>query len=334
MKEALPLVLEVSGLRTCFQTRRGVVRAVDGVSFSLARGERLAIVGESGSGKSVTALSIMRLMRPPGRIESGEILVNGRSVLRMTDRELQAMRGSEVAMILQDPMSSLNPVHTVGKQIVETIQLHQDVSKSAARRMAAELLRAVQIPHSEARLDDYPHQFSGGMRQRVMIAMALANNPALLIADEPTTALDVTTQAQILELLDELCAAHGTAVLLITHDLGMVAGFCDRTIVMYGGRIMESAATWALFRSPLHPYTIGLLDSIPPAEEDVDELTPIPGEPADPRRLPPGCVFQSRCRFKGQRSEEELPELREVEPGHFAACHYVEEIRAAVEAAR
>jgi oligopeptide/dipeptide ABC transporter ATP-binding protein len=322
--------LEVRELRTSFHTRRGIVRAVDGVSFSLERGQRLAVVGESGSGKSVTALSIMRLVRPPGRIESGDVLVNGRSVLALGERELQAMRGAEAAMIFQDPLTSLNPVHTIGKQIVEAIRLHRDVSRAAARREAAELLRAVQIPHADARLDDYPHQFSGGMRQRVMIAAALANDPAVLIADEPTTALDVTTQTQILELLDELCAAHGAAVLLITHDLGMVAGFCDRTLVMYGGRVMETGTTSALFHRPLHPYTIGLLESLPPADADVVELTPIPGEPPDPRRLPPGCVFQTRCRFRGELSERERPALREVEPGHLAACHYAEQVRAAV----
>ncbi|HEY2937702.1 MAG TPA: ABC transporter ATP-binding protein, partial [Gaiellaceae bacterium] len=322
--------LEVRELRTSFHTRRGIVRAVDGVSFSLERGERLAIVGESGSGKSVTALSIMRLVRPPGRIDSGDVLVQGRSVLALGERELQALRGSEVAMIFQDPLTSLNPVHTIGKQIVEAIRLHRDVSRAAARREAVELLRAVQIPHADGRLDDYPHQFSGGMRQRVMIAAALANDPAVLIADEPTTALDVTTQTQILELLDELCAAHGTAVLLITHDLGMVAGFCDRTLVMYGGRVMETGTTSALFHRPLHPYTIGLLESLPPADADVVELTPIPGEPPDPRRLPPGCVFQTRCRFRGELSERERPALREVEPGHLAACHYAEQVRAAV----
>jgi oligopeptide/dipeptide ABC transporter ATP-binding protein len=322
--------LEVRELRTSFHTRHGIVRAVDGVSFSLERGERLAVVGESGSGKSVTALSIMRLVRPPGRIESGDVLVNGRSVLALGERELQAMRGAEAAMIFQDPLTSLNPVHTIGKQIVEAVRLHRDVSRAAARREAVELLRAVQIPHADARLDDYPHQFSGGMRQRVMIAAALANDPAVLIADEPTTALDVTTQTQILELLDELCAAHGTAVLLITHDLGMVAGFCDRTLVMYGGRVMEIGTTSALFHRPFHPYTIGLLESLPPADADVVELTPIPGEPPDPRRLPPGCVFQTRCRFRGELSERERPALREVEPGHLAACHYAEQVRAAV----
>jgi oligopeptide/dipeptide ABC transporter ATP-binding protein len=320
--------LAVRELRTSFHTRRGIVRAVDGVSFSLERGERLAIVGESGSGKSVTALSIMRLVRPPGRIDSGDVLVQGRSVLALGERELQALRGSEVAMIFQDPLTSLNPEHTIGKQIVEAIRLHRDVSRAAARREAVELLRAVQIPHPQARLDDYPHQFSGGMRQRVMIAAALANDPAVLIADEPTTALDATTQTQILDLLDELCAAHGTAVLLITHDLGMVAGFCDRTLVMYGGRVMETGTTSALFRGPLHPYTIGLLESLPPADEDVGELTPIPGEPPDPRRLPPGCVFQARCRFRGELSERERPALRELEPGHLVACHYAEQVRA------
>jgi oligopeptide/dipeptide ABC transporter ATP-binding protein len=324
-----PHALEVRNLRTSFFTRHGILRAVDHVSFTLKPRERLAIVGESGSGKSVTALSIMRLVRPPGRIESGEILVNGRSVLAMSERELQAMRGSEVAMIFQDPMTSLNPVHTVGNQIAEAIHLHQDISKREARRMAVELLGSVQIPNPEACLNDYPHQFSGGMRQRVMIAAALANDPAVLIADEPTTALDVTTQTQVLALLDELCTAHGTGVLLITHDLGMVAGFCDRTMVMYGGRIMESGPTSSLFRSPLHPYTIGLLESLPPAAADVEELIPIPGEPPDPRRLPTGCVFQSRCRFRGERSERERPELREIEPSHHAACHYVEDIRTA-----
>jgi oligopeptide/dipeptide ABC transporter ATP-binding protein len=290
----------------------------------------LAIVGESGSGKSVTALSIMRLIPAPGRIESGDIIVNGGSVLARNDFELRQMRGFEVAMVFQDPLTALNPVHTVGAQLTEAIRLHQRVSMAVARRMAADLLGSVQVPPS--RLDDYPHNFSGGMRQRVMIAMAIANDPAVLIADEPTTALDVTTQAQILELLDQLCAAHQAAVLLITHDLGVVAGFCDRTIVMYGGRVMESAATATLLQSPAHPYSLGLLESHPRSEGDVEALVPIPGQPTDPLALPSGCVFHERCRFRRERCVRERPMLRAIGPHQEVACHFAEEIRAGTKA--
>jgi peptide/nickel transport system ATP-binding protein len=317
--------LDVQELATSFFTPSGEVQAVDGVTFALQRGKRLAIVGESGSGKSVTALSIMGLVPPPGRVVQGEVLVNGRSVLAMSDRSLRKLRGSEVAMIFQDPMTSLNPVHTIGSQIVEMIRLHRPVSRTEAEELTVDLLRSVHIPQPETRLNDYPHQFSGGMRQRVMIAMALANNPAVLIADEPTTALDVTTQAQILELLDELCQVHNAAVLLITHNLGVVSGFCDRVIVMYGGRVMEAADNAELFGRPLHPYTLGLLGSLPKSDTSRADLTPIPGEPPDPRALPEGCVFFDRCTVRRDRCRLERPALRRLGAGRYIACHFVED---------
>lgn len=321
-------VLEVKDLRTHFPARGGVVRAVDGVAFTLRRGERLGLVGESGSGKSMTALSIMRLLPPPGRVVAGDIRVNGRSVLGLGTRALRQLRGSEVAMIFQDPMSSLNPVHTVGDQLVEAIRLHQDVRRAAARRKAADLLGSVHIPRPASRLDDYPHHFSGGMRQRVMIAMALANDPDVLVADEPTTALDVTTQAQILDLIDQLCTAHGTAVLMITHDLGVVAELCERIVVLYGGKVMEQSPTEVVFAASAHPYTRGLLASRPGVGAGPDGmLQAIPGRPPDPRNLPTGCVFHDRCAHREQRCTVEEPHLRTIEPRHQAACHFAERVR-------
>jgi peptide/nickel transport system ATP-binding protein len=295
-------LLEVRDLKTQFPTRSGVVKAVDGVSFTLARGELLGLVGESGCGKSISALSILRLVAPPGKIVGGEILFNGKDLLRLPNREMRAIRGNDIAMIFQDPMTSLNPVYTVGEQISEALRLHRRLSKSAARSAAIEAMKEVAIPDPERRVDDYPHQLSGGMRQRIMIAMALACDPKLLIADEPTTALDVTIQAQILELLDHLRKTRDLAVLLITHDLGVVAEVADRVIVMYTGRIVEESPVHELFSRPKHPYTEGLLRSVPKLiESDIaraDRLPIIEGTVPNPTALPDGCHFAPRCPYR------------------------------------
>src|SRR6266542_1858415 len=256
-------LLEVKNLQTQFPTRAGLVRAVDGVSFSINRGELLGLVGESGCGKSITALSVMRLIAPPGRIVGGEIKFAGKDLLALSDSEMRAIRGDDIAMIFQDPMTSLNPVFTVGEQIMEALLLHRKLSRTQARTAAVEAMKEVAIPDPSRRISDYPHQLSGGMRQRVMIAMALACNPKLLIADEPTTALDVTVQAQILELISGVCKEFGTSLILITHDLGVVAGMTDRVVVMYAGKVVEEAPTEELFANPCHPYTLGLLASVP-----------------------------------------------------------------------
>jgi len=316
-------LLTVRDLRTQFRTQDGVVKAVDGVSFELARGETLGVVGESGCGKSVTALSIMRLIpQPPGRIASGEIVFDGQDLLKLSDEQMRRIRGRRIAMIFQDPMTSLNPVLTISRQVTEALELHLGMSRRAARERAIELLDMVGIPAARARIDDYPHQFSGGMRQRVMIAMALSCNPELLIADEPTTALDVTIQAQIIDLIKKLTSDFGTAVMFITHNLGVVAGLCDRVNVMYAGHIVESAPTEELFAHPKHPYTLGLLRSIPRLDEARREkLVPIQGLPPDLIAPPPGCPFAPRCAYHVERSLIERPELREVRPGHLVACH-------------
>jgi len=305
-------LLEVKNLRTHFQTRRGLVRAVDDVSFYLDRGELLGLVGESGCGKSMTALSIMRLIAPPGRIVNGEILFDGKDLLKLSNSEMRQMRGDDIAMIFQDPMTSLNPVFTVGEQISEALRLHRKLSKKQARQATIEAMREVAIPDPSRRIDDYPHQLSGGMRQRVMIAMALACNPKLLIADEPTTALDVTIQAQILELLDELRKQRQLAVLLITHDLGVVAEVADRVAVMYTGRIVEESTVDELFARPKHPYTEGLLRSVPKlTSTDVihkERLETIEGVVPRPTDLPPGCHFAPRCSYRMPRcTVEEIP---------------------------
>jgi oligopeptide/dipeptide ABC transporter ATP-binding protein len=305
-------LLEVRNLQTHFPTRSGLVRAVDGVSFHLDRGELLGLVGESGCGKSITALSIMRLIAPPGRIVEGEILFDGKDLLKLSDAEMREMRGDDIAMIFQDPMTSLNPVYTVGEQIAEALRLHRKLSRPEARRAAIEAMREVAIPDPARRVNDYPHQLSGGMRQRVMIAMALACNPRLLIADEPTTALDVTIQAQILELLDELRKQRELAVLLITHDLGVVAEVADRVAVMYTGRIVEESPVDQLFEKPKHPYTEGLLRSVPKlTSEDVarkERLETIEGTVPKPTNLPPGCHFAPRCAHRMPRcTEGEIP---------------------------
>jgi oligopeptide/dipeptide ABC transporter ATP-binding protein len=321
LSDTTPL-LEVKGLRTEFRSGGSSFAAVDGISFSLAPGETLGIVGESGCGKSVTSLSIMRLVpNPPGRITAGEIRLEGRNLLDLPESAMRAVRGDDIAMIFQEPMTSLNPVQTVGDQIIEAVQLHRSLSAAAARARALEMLQLVKIPSPETRLDEYPHQLSGGMRQRVMIAMALACDPKLLIADEPTTALDVTIQAQILDLLRDLRERTGAAIMLITHDLGVVAELAHRVIVMYAGRIVEEAPVGLLFADPQHPYTLGLLGSIPRLGSDGDErLTAIEGVVPNPYALPPGCRFSPRCPLADEKCRSEQPALREIVPGHRAAC--------------
>jgi oligopeptide transport system ATP-binding protein len=317
-------LLNVSNLKTYFFTDDGVVRAVDGVSFYVKKGETLGIVGESGCGKSMTALSLMRLIpTPPGKIVEGKIVLNGQNVLEMSEEQVRHIRGNKMAMIFQDPMTSLNPVLTVSRQIGEALELHMGMNRQQARERTIDLLRMVGIPNPEKRIDQYPHQFSGGMRQRVMIAMALSCNPDLLIADEPTTALDVTIQAQILDLMRNLQKERGTAVILITHDLGVVAGMTDRTNVMYAGHIVETAATDELFANPRHPYTLGLLKSIPRLDaERRTKLEPIRGLPPDLIDLPNMCPFQPRCDYAETICENQRPELREVAPAHRVACHF------------
>jgi oligopeptide transport system ATP-binding protein len=314
-------LLEVDDLRTHFFTREGVVRAVDGISFTLEQGKTLGIVGESGCGKSVTALSIMGLIpKPPAKIVSGKVLFEGRDLTTLSEDQLEDVRGNDVAMIFQDPMTSLNPTLTIGTQLVETIERHLGLSKQEARKRAVELLEEVHIPNAAARLDDYPHRYSGGMRQRVMIAIALSCNPKLLIADEPTTALDVTVQAVILDLLEELRESHNMAMILITHDMGVVAEAADDVAVMYAGQIVESANVLDLFDRPEHPYTEALLGALPQIEgEGIREgrLTAIPGRPPDLLNPPAACRFAPRCPYAGGDScTEHMPELRELRPGH------------------
>jgi oligopeptide transport system ATP-binding protein len=315
-------LLQVNELRTHFFTPDGVVKAVDGVSFALDEGETLGIVGESGSGKSVTAMSIMRLIPwPPGKVVGGEILYRGENLLKYSDDEMRHVRGKEIAMIFQDPMTSLNPVLRVSRQIGESLQLHMGMTGTQARNRSIELLKMVGIPSPADRVDNYPHQFSGGMRQRVMIAMALSCNPKLLIADEPTTALDVTIQAQILDLIRRLKREFNTAVIFITHDLGVVAGLCDRVMVMYAGQVMEQGRTQQIYHDPRHPYTLGLLKSVPRLDEERKErLEPIPGLPPDLMNMPSGCPFYPRCTFREPRNEFERPPIRSVDEGHIVAC--------------
>jgi oligopeptide transport system ATP-binding protein len=322
-------LLKVEDLRTYFSTEEGVVRAVDGISFSLMPGERRGVVGESGSGKSVTAMSIMRLIEPPaGEIVTGTIEFKGENLLELGEDEMQAVRGGKIAMIFQDPMTALNPVYTIGDQLVETIVLHQHVSKREARGIAIKALEDVQIPNAPARLDDYPHQFSGGMRQRVMIAMGLSCNPDLLIADEPTTALDVTTQAQIMDLMLKLAEDRGTAVLLITHDLGVVAGFCDTIQVMYAGGIVEEGSVDDIFHNPQHPYTWGLLGSMTRLDGvHRARLHSIAGAPPSVIDLPVGCRFRPRCEFAIDICRRVLPAIRPIGEGEqLVACHRAEEL--------
>ena len=314
-------VLSVRNLRTRFPTERGVVTAVDGVSFDVAAGETLAIVGESGSGKSVTALSILRLVPAPGKVETGEVTLGGRDLMKLTEAEMRAIRGDRIAMIFQEPMSSLNPALRIGFQIAEPINVHRRVPWARALDKAVELISTVRMPDAEQRSQAYPHQFSGGMRQRAMIAMALACEPQLIIADEPTTALDVTVQAQILDLLKELASRANSALILITHDLGVVARYANRVAVMYAGRVVEMAPARELYARPKHPYTLGLMLSAPRLDGDASKrLVPIEGQPPDLAALPAGCAFAPRCRYAQDRCRTEQPELREVGDRHQKAC--------------
>ncbi|MBV9833933.1 MAG: ABC transporter ATP-binding protein [Alphaproteobacteria bacterium] len=320
MSDAL---LEVRDLRTYFDTDRGLFRAVDGIDFSVGRGKTVGLVGESGCGKSVTSLSVMGLVpSPPGRVSAQSVVFDERNVLTLTADERRHLRGGKMSMIFQEPMTSLNPVHTVGRQIVEAILAHTQLSPRQAKDRAIEMLELVRIPSAAARFDDFPHRLSGGMRQRVMIAMALACEPALLIADEPTTALDVTIQAQIIDLLQDLQKRLGMAVLIITHDLGVIAEIADEVIVMYAGKIVESAPVEALFGDPQHPYTIGLLGSIPRLDVERERLATIEGTVPSPNNQPKGCRFSPRCPFADRRCREEPPPLREIESGHQVACWY------------
>ncbi len=317
-------VLSVRDLTVRFGTKRGPARVVNGISYDLAAGETLAIVGESGSGKSVSVLSLMKLIpEPPGRID-GEVIFRGRDLVAASEADLQAVRGNHMAMIFQDPMTSLNPVMTIGHQLTEPMEHHLDLSTTDARTRAVDLLELVGIPSAASRLDDYPHQFSGGMRQRVVIAMGLACDPEVLIADEATTALDVTTQAQIVELVQRLQEQLGMAVIWITHDLGVVAGIADRVLVMYAGRIVEEGLVDDLYADPRHPYTLGLLASLPkPGADRPETLFSIPGLPPDPIVLPPGCAFWDRCTYRLDAAcRSDVPELRTVAPGHKVATHY------------
>ncbi|MCB7513651.1 ABC transporter ATP-binding protein [bacterium 210917-SL.2.15] len=316
-------LLRVSGLKTYFYTASGVAKAVDGVSFSLDRGEVLGIVGESGSGKSVTSNSIIRLLPPQtGRIVAGEILFEDRDILKMSHKELLEFRGKEIATIFQDPMTSLDPVFKIGKQMVEMICAHQKVSKAEARQMAVDALNRVGIPEPEKRMESYPYELSGGMCQRVIIAMAVCCKPKFILADEPTTALDVTVQAQVLDLLKDLQKEMNTSILLITHNLGVVWEMCDKVMVMYAGNTVESADTKTLYSNPLHPYTWGLLDSIPRLSDKAKEdLRAIPGTPPDLRLTGQCCNFYNRCPYMTEECRASVPPLVEVEPGHFVACH-------------
>jgi oligopeptide/dipeptide ABC transporter ATP-binding protein len=319
-------LLEIENLHTYFYTDNGVARAVDGVSFSVGVGETVGVVGESGCGKSVTALSILRLVRPPGRIETGSVMrFEGRDLLGLEEREMQHVRGNRIAMVFQEPMTALNPVFTVGDQIGEVARIHANASKREAWAKAIEMLKLVGIPAPEQRAGEYPHQLSGGMRQRVVIAMALVMNPALIIADEPTTALDVTIQAQILELLADLTRRLGTSVLLITHDLGVVAENCTRVIVMYAGEVVEAASTVDLFARAHHPYTEGLLGAMPRVGGEKDRLATIPGTVPAPTDWPKGCRFRDRCPYSWERCAAEHPPLYQIAGGHTSRCHLADE---------
>jgi oligopeptide/dipeptide ABC transporter ATP-binding protein len=314
-------LLKVEGLRVHFWTARGTVHAVNGISFEIGEGETLGIVGESGCGKSVTSLALLGILPRAGRAVAGSAMFGGRDLLKMSDKQLRDVRGKDIAMIFQDPMTSLNPVLTIGRQIREALETHFDMDKDAAKKRAVELLDQVGIPGARERADDYPHQFSGGMRQRAMIAMALACEPKLLIADEPTTALDVTIQAQILELLRGLVAEHNTALIMITHDLGVVAGMCERVHVMYAGMFVETGSADELFAHPRHPYTVGLLQSVPRLDARRQaKLQPIDGAPRDMLSAPTTCPFAPRCRYVIDGCLAEVPALRQMEAGHDARC--------------
>jgi len=315
-------MLEVKGMKTSFFTHVGEVKAIRGVDFYLDKGEAVGIVGESGSGKSVTSLSVMKLLQFPGKLTGGEVLFDGEDLAKKTDKEMQAIRGNEISMIFQDPMTSLNPVFTIGNQIIEAIVKHQKLNKHQAKEKAVDMLRLVGIPSPEKRIDQYPHEFSGGMRQRAMIAMALSCEPKLLIADEPTTALDVTIQAQILELMKDLKDRLNTSIILITHDLGVVADVCSRIIVMYGGLIMEEGTSEEIFYEPKHPYTLGLMKSIPKVsdKENKERLIPIDGTPPDLLKPPAGCPFAPRCDYAMKVCMTQMPEYTKTSQTHRAAC--------------
>jgi oligopeptide/dipeptide ABC transporter ATP-binding protein len=325
-------ILSIKNLAVEFKTDDGIVHAVDDITYDVFPGETLGIVGESGSGKSVSTLSILGLIpQPPGRIVSGTAMFKGKDLLKMKKRQLRAFRGDEVAMVFQDPMTSLNPVLKIGYQLGEAIKTHYPkIKDEEVKRRVIELLTLVGVPNPDTRYSQYPHEFSGGMRQRAMIAMAIANSPSLLIADEPTTALDVTIQAQVLEVLKTVQNETNAATILITHDLGIVAELCERVLVMYAGRIVESGDVRTIFQNPRHPYTIGLMDSLPKLTEDEEWLRPIPGQPPSLINRPPGCAFHPRCFFSQGRlpCREEVPLLREVDGGaeHYAACHFAEEL--------
>ncbi|HWD14418.1 ABC transporter ATP-binding protein [Pseudochrobactrum sp. sp1633] len=314
-------VLEIRNLVTEFKTPNGVIRAVDGISLKVERGKTLGIVGESGCGKSMLSLSVMGLVPPPGKNAGGEVIFEGQDLLKLSPDDMRRLRGNRIAMIFQEPMTSLNPVHTIGYQLVEAIQAHHKKPYKEMREEAIEALRKVRIPAPERRFDEYPHQLSGGMRQRVMIAMALVCKPVLLIADEPTTALDVTIQAQILNLLRELQQETNMAIILITHDLGVVAQVADDVAVMYAGKVAERASVNAIFKDPQHPYTIGLMGSMPRMDEDVDRLVAISGVVPPPFRLPSGCRFNPRCPFSDEECTATLPALHELQANHLVACH-------------
>jgi oligopeptide/dipeptide ABC transporter ATP-binding protein len=331
----MEVLLDVRGLRTHFHTSGGVIRAVDGVSWDVRKGETVALVGESGCGKSVSALSVMRLVsRPAGRIEAGEILFKGRNLLALSEEEMRQVRGREIGMIFQEPMTSLNPVLTVGRQLTEPLEIHLNMNRAESQTRAVELLSLVGIPDGARRLRQFPHQFSGGMRQRIMIAMALACNPALILADEPTTALDVTIQAQILELMKSLSRRLGVAILMITHNLGVVARYADRVNVMYAGKIVERATAREIYANPRHPYTLGLLRSVPRLDEPRRaKLQPISGQPPDLSRLPTGCSFAPRCAYVIERCRHETPPLDPVTPDHLSACWLARDLPTAAAAA-
>ena len=320
-------ILEVKNLRTYFYTDDGVVKAVDGVSFDLKKGETLGIVGETGCGKSVPALSILRLIpQPMGKIVEGEIIFDGKDLLKLGHKELQNFRGNRISMIFQDPMTSLNPVYTVGNQVIESLVVHRKLSKEEARRESLKLLEMVGIPEPKRRFASYPHEFSGGMRQRVMIAMAIANSPSVLIADEPTTALDVTIQAQILELMDELKHKTNSSIIIITHDLGVVAKYANRVMVMYAGKPVEFSNVDNIFYKPMHPYTIGLMKSITRLDEEKrKKLKPIEGLPPSLIDLPKGCIFRARCKYVGDNCKREYPPLVEIEKDHHVSCYRAKE---------
>ncbi|MDD3680681.1 MAG: ABC transporter ATP-binding protein [Mesotoga sp.] len=327
-------LLQVEDLKTYFHTEDGIVKAVDGVTFDVFPGETLGIVGESGCGKSVTSLSIMRLLDEKGEIAGGKITFDGEDVLAIPESKMMKIRGNDMAMIFQEPMTALNPVFTIGFQIMEAILLHQDVDEKKAREMAIDMLKKVGIPEPEKRIDEYPHELSGGMRQRAMIAMSLSCNPKLLFADEPTTALDVTIQAQILELMKSLQDQYGMALVMITHDLGVIAEMAQRVVVMYAGKVVEYADVHTLFKNPRHPYTWGLMNAIPKLDEDKEVLYNIPGVVPDPLDFPDGCRFNTRCPLATDKCRKEEPPLVEIESEHTAACWHIDKLIETIKVSR